>query len=125
MKTLNDILLAVLVLGLIIAFSGCGKSEPEKFGEKVSKGEATELKEVLKDPEAFSGKSVIIKGKIVRECNTGCWFDVAGDGGTIHVDINPSGFAIPQKVGKEVTVEGDVSVRDGQITFIGKGVEIK
>jgi hypothetical protein len=109
----------------VFAFSGCGKKKTEQYGQKITKGNSTQINAILKEPEIFSGKTVIIEGKIVTECMTGCWFDVKGAGGTIHVDVKPSGFAIPQKVGKEVIVEGNVSLQDGQLTIIGKGVEIK
>jgi hypothetical protein len=43
----------------------------------------------------------------------------------VHVDINPSGFAIPQKPNKTVLVEGKVQVEGDQVEIIGTGVEIK
>ena len=43
----------------------------------------------------------------------------------IYVDIAPHGLAIPQRVGSKVAVEGTVSVEDGQVRFVGKGVEIR
>jgi len=125
MKTNHNITLIVLFTGIVLAFAGCDSKNPEQYGQQISAGDSTQISAVLKEPEAFSGKTVTIEGRIVQECNTGCWFDVQGNGGMIHVDIKPSGFAIPQKVGKEVIVEGNVSLRDGQLTLIGTGVEIK
>jgi len=113
------------MLSLILTLSSCGKKKPEQYGQQISNHNTAQVSAILKEPKAFSGKTVTIEGKIVRECMTGCWLDVEGKGGTIHVDLKPSGFAIPQKVGKEVIVEGNVSLRDGQLTLIGKGVEIK
>jgi len=125
MKIHRNILLIALLLGTMIIFNGCGKGEPERYGQQIGNRESTQINAVLEEPEAFSGKTVTVEGKIVRECMTGCWFDVEGEKGTIHVDVKPSGFAIPQKVGKEVIVEGDISLREGQLTLIGKGVELK
>jgi len=125
MKTYHNILLITLFLGIVFTLSGCGKKKSEQYGQQISNRDSTQINTVLKEPETFSGKSVTIEGKIIRECMTGCWFDVEGKGGAIHVDVKPSGFAIPQKVGKEVIVEGNVSLRDGQLILIGKGVEIK
>ena len=125
MKMYNNILLIALFSGMVFTLSGCGKKKPEQYGQQIGDRNSTQISAVLKEPETFSGKTVTIEGKIVRECMTGCWFDVQGKGGEIHVDVKPSGFAIPQKVGKEVIVEGNVSLRDGQLTLIGKGVEIK
>ncbi len=125
MKNNYNILLITLVAGIAFTLCGCGKKNSEQYGQKISNRNTTEIKEVLKDPKKFSGKHITIKGKIVRECMSGCWFDVEGKGGSIYVDIKPSGLAIPQKVGNEVIVEGKVILRDGQLILIGKGVEIK
>ena len=125
MKTHHNILLAILFLSVVFTLSGCSKKKPEQYGQQISNRDSTQINAVLKAPETFSDKTVTIEGKIIRECMTGCWFDVQGKGGAIHVDVKPSGFAIPQKVGKEVIVEGNVSLQDDQLTLIGKGVEIK
>jgi len=125
MNIYHKILFITLFLGIVVTLNGCGKKKSEQYGQQISNRDSTQINAVLKEPETFSGETVTIEGKIVRECNTGCWFDVQGKGGAIHVDVKPSGFAIPQKVGKEVIVEGNVSLRDGQLTLIGKGVEIK
>ena len=124
-KEISKIWIVILILNLALALSGCGRKKSEQYGQQISNHNTTHISDILKEPEAFSGKTVTIDGKIVRECMTGCWFDVEGEKGSIHVDVKPSGFAIPQKVGKEVIVEGSVSLRDGQLTLVGKGVEIK
>ena len=128
MKTKNmisKIWFVILMLSMILIISGCGKKEPEQYGQEIGNHNATQISAILEAPEAFNGKTITVEGKIVRECMTGCWFDIEGDKGSIYVDVKPSGFAIPQKVGKEVVVEGNVSLRDGQLALIGKGVEIK
>ena len=124
-KVINKIWFVVLMLSLILTLSSCGKKKPEKYGQQIGNHNTTQVSAILAEPETFNGKTVTIEGKIVRECMTGCWFDVEGEKGLIYVDVKPSGFAIPQKVGKEVIVEGNVSLRDGQLTLVGKGVEIK
>ena len=128
MKTKNvidKVWFIVLIFTLTLTLSGCSRKEPEQYGQQIGNYNTTRVSAILEEPETFSGKTVTIEGKIVRECMTGCWFDVEGEKGLMYVDVKPSGFAIPQKVGEEVTVEGNVSLRDGQLTLIGKGVEIK
>jgi len=128
MKTKNLInkkVLVVSVLTSILVLSGCGRKSPKQYGQQIAGRTPTQIDGILKEPASFDGKTVTIEGAITAECMTGCWFDVAGEGGKIHVDVKPSGFAIPQKVGKDVVVEGQVSLRNGQLTLIGKGVEIK
>jgi uncharacterized protein YdeI (BOF family) len=125
MKTYHNILSIALLVVIVFTLGGCGKKKAEQYGEGISNRNLTQINAVLEEPEAFSGKTVTVEGKIVSECMTGCWFDVKGEKGMIHVDVQPSGFAIPQKVGKKVMVEGDVMLRDGQLTLVGKGVELK
>jgi len=124
-KTKNNILLILLSLVIAFATYGCGQQGSEQYGQPISNRNTTNIKDVLMAPEKFAGKDITIQGEIVRECHSGCWSDVKGNGGTIYVDINPSGFAIPQKVGKDVIVEGKVTLRDGQLSLVGKGIEIK
>ena len=69
--------------------------------------------------------TVTVQGKIIQECPTGCWFDIQQGGAKLHIDIRPAGLAIPQRVGKTVTVEGQVISKDGQVQVSGRGVEIK
>ena len=61
----------------------------------------------------------------MRECPTGCWLDVGKENAALHVDIKPAGFAIPQKVGSRVIVEGKIQVKDNQVSMLGQGVEIQ
>ena len=125
MNTKNKISYIWLALILILQISGCGKKEADKFGQAIQNRSVTKIEAILKTPADFDGKTVTVQGKIIRECPTGCWFEVKENSAIIYVDLNPSGFAIPQKVGKTVTVEGRISVRNNQPMLVGTGVEIK
>jgi uncharacterized protein YdeI (BOF family) len=76
-------------------------------------------------PQDYAGKTVVLEGKIIRECPTGCWFDLQQGQGQIHVDLNPNGFAIPQITGEIVMVEGQVKYEGQNVSVIGEGVKIK
>lgn len=125
MKIVNNALFATVLTVIAVGLYGCGKKGPEQYGRQLSGHNTTQLKSILNEPESFQDKEVAVEGKIVRECMSGCWFDVEAEGGWIHVDVDPSGFAIPQKVGSEVVVEGQITVQDGSAVLVGKGVEIK
>lgn len=125
MKTKNTISYIWLTWVLIFSISGCVKKEADRYGQEISNRTATKVEAILKEPGNFDGKTVTIQGKIIRECPTGCWFEVKENSGIIYVDINPSGFAIPQKVGDKVIVEGKVQLRGNQPTLAGTGVEIR
>jgi hypothetical protein len=112
-----------LIFTVITAAAGCGRLET--YGEKISSRNMTALKDIVMHPQDYNGKIVIVKGKIKLVCNTGCWFNLEDSGATIYIDLAPSGFAIPQKVGRSATVEGKISIESGKLTLTGKGVEIR
>lgn len=116
------ILVVLLVIGVGF-LSGCGKAEG--FGKELTERELSDIGDIFSNPDAYNGKTVKVEGKIVTECSTGCWIDLKGEKGIVYVDMNPSGFAIPQKVGHKATVEGKVKTRDGKTMIIGEGVQIK
>jgi len=124
-NTISYIWLMTLTLTLMLSFSGCGRKETNKYGQEISNHTITKVEAILTEPGNFDNTNVTIQGEIIRECPTGCWFEIKEDAGIIYIDLNPSGFAIPQKVGKTATVEGKVSVRNNQPMIVGTGVEIK
>ena len=120
-RTKNKILLSALI-GLLFV-TGCKK--PQNYGSKIAGDNTVTVEKLLTSPTDYAGKTVSIEGKIVSECPSGCWFDVQQDTAKIYVDVNPSGIAIPQKVGSDVKVEGTVKYEDNKVSIIGTGVEIK
>lgn len=120
-KAIN-VLGVFLLLGLV---SGCSP-QGETYGEPISSDMTlTKVGAILSDPDRFADKLVKVEGEIVRECPTGCWFDLKDDTALIHVDIKPSGLAIAQKVGHQTLVEGTVKKRHGRTVIVGKGVKVK
>jgi hypothetical protein len=120
---MRELIIAVVMVGFMSVSSGCGRTE--MFGERISNRNITPIKDIVARPEQYVGKPVTVKGVIALECNTGCWFNLKDGAAVIYTDINPSGFAIPQKVGRTAVVEGTVSVEEGKLTLTGKAVEIR
>jgi uncharacterized protein YdeI (BOF family) len=118
-------LMAVSAAVLVLA-GGCGSSESgDLYGEPLSGLEIAKVRDILARPGEYDGKAVALQGKIAQECPSGCWFNLQDDTGVIYVDINPSGFAIPQYAGKKVTVEGTVAVQGRRVMVVGKGVRVE
>lgn len=115
----------IAVVGVALALSGCTKKSNQTYGQPVSGQPSTELEQILSNPADFQDKTVTLEGEIITECPTGCWFDMKQGGAVVHVDLKPSGFAIPQKTGRTVRIEGTVKVEGDAIEIIGTGVEIK
>ena len=110
---------------VFILFASCYKTE-KQYGKEISNNEIVTIENILKNSDKHNNKTVKIKGKIVSECTTGCWFYINSENNnSIRVDLAPNGFAIPQLTGKKVIVEGAVKVQDNNTEIIGTGVKIQ
>lgn len=123
MKTRVVSKLAFLVLAPMIIVSGCANRE--LYGKAVTEKNVISISDILVNADTYKGKMVKVEGEIVTECPTGCWFEMGDGSAVLYVDIGPNGIAIPQRVGKNVTVQGVVVVDGYKIKLIGEGVEIK
>lgn len=127
MKKLSLAVLSLAVIIIIGVVSTNLFARTEKYGQVITNRNLTAVRDILSDPNGFEGKLVTIDGRIDNECSTGCWFYVkVGSGNlSIYVDTGNSGFAIPQKVGKNILVEGKVVIKKTGPMVQAQGVEIK
>lgn len=123
-KTLTVISLAAGFVISAVILAGCN-GKPKLFGQAITDKTITPIRSIVMKPADYNGKIITIEGKIIDECPTGGWFDLQQDSAILYVDLHPSDFSIPQKVGKTVTVQGTVKLRDNTPVLIGSGVEIK
>jgi len=112
-----------LIPALMVFLVGCAKSE--QYGEPIQVTQTTNLGDVLSHPENYKDKVITVKGEIVTECPSGCWFEIKEGGAILYVDIGQKGLAIPQRLGREVTVEGKVLVDGRNVRFAGERLEIR
>ena len=68
---------------------------------------------IIKDPSAYAGRDLVLKGKIATECGSGCWFLLDDGTGQLYVDLAENNFAIPQLHGTTVVVKGVIRVENG------------
>lgn len=127
MKILRIAVFGLVVFAIIGAALFSFFTRTEKYGQEISNYQLTAVKDILADPKGFEGKLVTIEGKITNECSTGCWFfvQVASGNLNIYVDTGNSGFAIPQKSGKKIIVEGKVVLKKTGPMIQAKGVLLK
>jgi hypothetical protein len=123
MKTRNRAVFLALVIFCAGFLMGCGQAE--SYGKAISNREITKVDDILRNPDGYKGKTVTIKGKITNECSTGCWFDIKDGDAVIYNNIEPAGFAIPQKTGHTAMIEGKVVVENGKPKISGTGVEVR
>ena len=146
----KKVLISFLLVGLILTFVGCAQASnlpgtnngtanaagntsvvesqaaseteapqiPDEEGPKI-----TRISDIFAQPGSYKGKDVIVEGKIVAECPSGCWFTLSDGTGNIYVDLNPSNLVIPQKRGAAAKVYGKVVIERGDAYIIGTKVE--
>jgi len=122
-KTILTGMIVMLLIGGVFVIGGCGRAE--EHGQTVSNAAVTTIQDILSTPQRYADRLVKVHGKIVTECPTGCWFEVEDGSGILYVDTKASGFAIPQRVGKDVTVEGVISTKRAKPMMDAQGAKIE
>lgn len=104
---------AVLLICVILftAFTVSAK-DIQKFGQPITLKDTTAIETILAKPEAFVGKTVLIRGKVVGVCDhMGCWIDVQGrhPETVIRVKVKDGEIVFPKdSPGKTAVVQGYV-----------------
>ncbi len=104
--------LLVLLAGVLIfplgAVAGTG------YGSGVTLEQATSVSDIFARPDAHSGRTVKVTGKVVDVCaHRGCWMDLAGDKPeqTIRVKVEDGVIVFPASArGRQATVQGLVEM---------------
>lgn len=114
--------LTFLVVWGLITLAGCKRED--KYGKALDANLPYEtVGSVLANPAQFLDKEVALKGKIVKECGSGCWFYLDDGTGSIYVDLAPGNFAIPQRTGRVVMLKGKVMKDEERIVVHASGVQ--
>jgi hypothetical protein len=100
------------------AENGTAGVAPVTIGPAVVK-----IGDILTNPKDYDGKDVIVKGKISRECPSGCWFNLQEGNAVIYIDLAPSNMVIPQKTGSSARVTARVVREGSDVYLIGSKVE--
>lgn len=86
------------------------------YGAAISSGSRAELADVLKDPERFTGKTLVVSGHVRSACTRmGCWMELAASSDpatpACRVTFHGHGFFVPKdSAGSDARVEGRVEV---------------
>jgi hypothetical protein len=66
---------------------------------------------------------VTVKGKIVTECGSGCWFTLQDGNAVIYIDLAPNNMVIPQKKGSTARVTGEIIREGSDVYMVGSKVD--
>jgi uncharacterized protein YdeI (BOF family) len=83
----------------------------------------TKIKDILQNPKAYSDQTVIVEGKIISECGSGCWFTLKDASALIYIDLAPNNMVIPQKRGSNARVTGKVIYEGSDVYLVGSKVD--
>lgn len=85
------------------------------YGAPLTQQPTTELDTLLASPEQYTGKTVLVEGRVRRACsNKGCWLEIAKDptaGPACRVTFKDYGFFVPtDSAGALARVQGTVEI---------------
>jgi len=83
-----------------------------KLGAKLTLKKTTKISEILKNPNKFINKKVLVKGTVTSLCSRrGCWMEIVGTevGERIRIKVRDGVIVFPMSAkGKDAYVEGTV-----------------
>lgn len=101
---MKNLLIALLILSTVAL------AKVDKLGKEISLKNKTAISNILKSPEKFEGKKILVEGKILDVCqDAGCWIELAGTNKNekIKVKVNDGEIVFPKdSKGKSALVEG-------------------
>ena len=106
--------ITLLLVAPLAAAAGSPSPVPpgSDFGAGLTLSEPTPLAEVVRAPEEFEERPVLLRGRISDVCQRkGCWIVLRDDGEQVRVRFHDYAFFLPQdSAGSEAWVEGVVNV---------------
>ena len=102
------------LLGLLVIAAACSSDEHAGtlYGDPLTLSEATNVADILADPESFVGERVLVEGTVVDVCDKrGCWLEIAStsDFEKLRVKVEDGVIVFPMSAkGLQARVEGVV-----------------
>jgi hypothetical protein len=110
--------LSIIVVSILLSVSLLAK-DVKKYGKEITSTEKIKVSDILKNPENYEGKKVLVEGTILNVCEKrGCWIELASDKEfeTIRVKVKDGDIVFPMEAkGKTALVEGEVYSYDVEV----------
>lgn len=86
----------------------------EQFGGEISAAAAITVADLLADPAAHDGKTILVEGSVEKVCKKkGCWMTLASGDQSMRIRFKDYGFFVPLDCeGRTVRVEGDFTIEN-------------
>ena len=102
----------ILIIALLLFSISPEMSAAKEYGQSITLKQKTAVAEILKSPDSYVGKKVLIEGTVVAVCShRGCWMDIAAKEAfkKIQVKVTDGEMVFPISAkGKGALVEGIV-----------------
>lgn len=101
----------LIVLLIFFMASAISFAQTEKYGKDIELSEKTLISDILENPDAFVGKTVLVEGEIKEVCAmAGCWMKLKSDKvGDIRIKVKDGEIVFPVEAkGSSALVEGTV-----------------
>ncbi|HAE37895.1 MAG TPA: hypothetical protein DCG57_04550 [Candidatus Riflebacteria bacterium] len=84
-----------------------------------------QMKDLYADPDRHLAASVVVTGKITRQCpSSGCWFYLDDSSGRqVKIELGHMGIKFPQWLGKNVKVQGQLLKNKDELELVGTAAE--
>lgn len=106
---------SALALALSALTATTAVAQSKDYGKALTLSEATPISSILKEPQAYDGKRVLVEGLIIEVCEErGCWIRIASDKAfeSLRFKVDDGVMTFPQDAkGKTVRAEGVVKVK--------------
>ncbi len=116
----SSLLIAACCLILLV---GCASAPAPATQPAEQNASLVTVRQLIDNSEEFTGQKVSLTGKIIIECTQGCWFFLDDGTGKIYVSLKEAGLDIPQKVGSQVILVGEISGSGGNLKILGEQVK--
>jgi hypothetical protein len=99
-------------------------SAAKRYGQPIAPGPATQLASLMKAPESFKDRAVIVEGAVRQACTRkGCWMEVAESMDKTRpgcrVTFKDYGFFVPtDSAGAKARVQGNVVVQTVEAKWV-------
>jgi len=117
----------ILISIAVLLFAACNQSATatpkptknagvETYGAPVPNGQSISITEVLKDPDKYKGKPILVDGIVRKACEKkGCWMEVAESGSKdvqgCRVTFKDYGFFVRlDAAGSKARMQGELTV---------------
>ncbi len=80
----------------------------QKLGKPLTLAQPTPISEISAHPAQYTGKTVLVRGKVTEVCEmAGCWMKLVDGGQSLRVRVNDGDIVFPKTaIGKIALAEG-------------------